>query len=199
MGTLRRLNNFFHAVILLLAVVVITTSTTSQGTISQAVDHKPLDICTFSNGNTMTFGHKALPVAEHSPAEQSEDVWITGEYVATAFHADGDFAIPSNGKMDEIPAGDYTLFFTNQGTPPWTLIISKKSGQWGMAYPGERYDIVRGTMGSDVLHPPVDHPIVGCWQSTGPTFLWMESGRYAAYAKIEAEKMVNGKAERVMN
>jgi hypothetical protein len=141
----------------------------------------------------MTFGKKAMSTTAHS------SVWRTGNYIATAFHTNGTFVIPSPDGGDKIPSGDYTLFFTDQGTPPWTLIISKKFGEWGMAYPGEQYDLVRGTMGSDVLHPPIDHPIVGCWQSSGPTFLWMESGRYAAYAKIEGEKIVNGQAERVIH
>jgi hypothetical protein len=143
----------------------------------------------------MAFGHKALLTAGNH-----EDVWITGDYVATSFHTDGTLVIPSPDGINKIPAGDYTLFFTNKGLPPWTLIVSKKSGEWGMAYPGKKYDLVRGTLGSDVLHPPIDHPDIGCWQSAqGPTFLWMESGRYAAMVKIEAEKIVNGNVERVVN
>jgi hypothetical protein len=93
----------------------------------------------------------------------------------------------------EIPAGSYTLFVIDKGEPPWTLIISKKTGKWGTPYPGEQYDLGRSQMGSDV-RPPVENFTIGCMQhQSGPIFLWMQSGTRVAYAKILAEKIAEGK------
>ena len=45
----------------------------------------------------------------------------------------------------DIPAGNYTLFAI-PGADKWTLIISKKTGEWGIPYPGEQYDFARVDM-----------------------------------------------------
>ena len=50
----------------------------------------------------------------------------------------------------------------DKGKPPWTLIISKKTGEWGMPYPGEQYDLGRTELGSDVVRPPVENFEIGC-------------------------------------
>lgn len=56
-------------------------------------------------------------------------VWRTGANSATALHTEADLDI--NGLM--VPKGDYTLFaLVNEDT--WQLIVSKETGQWGLAY-----------------------------------------------------------------
>jgi hypothetical protein len=50
----------------------------------------------------------------------------------------------------DVPAGSYTLFAIP--TPDkWTLIISKKTGEWGIPYPGADSDFVRLDMKSSSL------------------------------------------------
>jgi len=44
-----------------------------------------------------------------------------------------------------VPAGSYTLF-TIPNQDKWTLIISKKTGEWGIPYPGSDQDFARVDM-----------------------------------------------------
>lgn len=57
-------------------------------------------------------------------------VWRAGANSATALHAAGDIKI---GDL-AVPAGDYTLFVDVKEENQWTLIVSKETGQWGLAY-----------------------------------------------------------------
>ena len=45
-----------------------------------------------------------------------------------------------------VPAGSYTLFILPQENGPWKLIVSKKTGEWGIPYPGEQNDFARINM-----------------------------------------------------
>jgi hypothetical protein len=56
-------------------------------------------------------------------------VWRAGANAATSFHTDADLDIAGLS----VPKGDYTLFvLVNEN--PWQLIVSKGTGQWGLAY-----------------------------------------------------------------
>ena len=69
-------------------------------------------------------------------------VWRTGANPATSFVTTGNLKIGSLS----VPAGKYTLF-TLPGAPgtPWKLILSKKTGEWGIPYP-EGEDLGRTEM-----------------------------------------------------
>ncbi|HSY34817.1 MAG TPA: DUF2911 domain-containing protein [Acidobacteriaceae bacterium] len=73
--------------------------------------------------------------------------WRTGANPATSFVTTGNLKIGSLS----VPAGSYTLF-TLPGAPgtPWQLIISKKTGEWGIPYP-EGDDLGRTEMHSAKL------------------------------------------------
>jgi hypothetical protein len=45
----------------------------------------------------------------------------------------------------DVPAGDYTIF-TIPEENKWTLIVSKKTGEWGIPYPGVGSDLLRVDM-----------------------------------------------------
>ena len=66
------------------------------------------------------------------------EVWRTGANEATSLLTTGDVMVGST----HVPAGSYTLF-TLPGKDKWTLIISKKTGEWGTDYPGEKEDLAR--------------------------------------------------------
>ena len=68
--------------------------------------------------------------------------WRTGANPATSFVTTGNLKI---GTL-MVPAGSYTLF-TLPGAPgtPWKLILSKKTGEWGIPYP-EGNDLGRTEM-----------------------------------------------------
>ena len=57
-------------------------------------------------------------------------VWRVGANKATALHTDGDITI---GDL-KVPAGDYTLYVLLDAKA-WQLIVSKQTGQWGIAGP----------------------------------------------------------------
>jgi hypothetical protein len=44
-----------------------------------------------------------------------------------------------------VPAGSYTIF-TVPNKDKWVLIVSKKTGEWGIPYPGADSDLVRADM-----------------------------------------------------
>jgi hypothetical protein len=57
-------------------------------------------------------------------------IWRTGANSATTLILSGKVKI---GSLD-VPAGAYTLFADITDANNWTLIVSKKTGEWGLAY-----------------------------------------------------------------
>lgn len=65
-------------------------------------------------------------------------VWRTGANEATTFVTDADLKVGGT----DVPAGKYTLFSVPE-SGKWTLVISKKTGEWGTNYAGESEDLAR--------------------------------------------------------
>lgn len=57
-------------------------------------------------------------------------VWRGGANAATTLHTDANLKI---GDLN-VPAGTYTLFFDIANPEQWMLVVSKKTGEWGLAY-----------------------------------------------------------------
>jgi hypothetical protein len=57
-------------------------------------------------------------------------VWRAGANAATTLKTDANLKI---GDLD-VPAGTYTLFVDISNPAQWTLIVSKATGEWGLAY-----------------------------------------------------------------
>jgi Protein of unknown function (DUF2911) len=134
--------------------------------------------CKFSDG-------KSIKVDYSSPRVKGRkifgdlvpygQVWRTGANEATTFVTDTNLSI--EGK--DVPAGNYTLF-TIPNQDKWTLIISKKTGEWGIPYP-EGQDLVRADMSASKTPAPVENFTMsfhemgnGChmyidWESTRAT------------------------------
>jgi len=70
-----------------------------------------------------------------------DKIWRAGANEATTFVTGADLIV--GGKS--VPAGSYTIFAI-PGHDKWTLVISKKTGEWGTDYPGEKEDLVRVPM-----------------------------------------------------
>lgn len=66
------------------------------------------------------------------------EIWRAGANEATTFVTTGDLMVGGT----HVPAGSYTIF-TIPNKDKWTLVISKKTGEWGTAYPGEKEDLAR--------------------------------------------------------
>ena len=80
------------------------------------------------------------------------EVWRAGANKATTFVTTADLKV---GDKD-VPAGSYTLFAIPTAEK-WTLIISKKTGEWGIPYPGADSDFVRLEMKVSALPSPVEN------------------------------------------
>jgi hypothetical protein len=80
------------------------------------------------------------------------EVWRTGANEATSFVTDE--ALSIGGK--DVPAGSYTLF-TIPNANKWTLIINKKTGEWGIPYKYESDDLARVDMEVSKTAAPVEN------------------------------------------
>lgn len=65
-------------------------------------------------------------------------VWRTGANEATTFVPSADVVVGGT----TVPAGSYTLF-TVPNADKWTLIINKKTGEWGIPYKYESSELAR--------------------------------------------------------
>ncbi|HEX3820862.1 MAG TPA: DUF2911 domain-containing protein [Candidatus Sulfotelmatobacter sp.] len=79
-------------------------------------------------------------------------VWRTGANEATTFVTDTDITV--GGK--HVPAGSYTLF-TVPNADKWSLIINKKTGEWGIPYKYESDELVRVDMKVSKLSSPLEN------------------------------------------
>jgi hypothetical protein len=79
-------------------------------------------------------------------------VWRLGANESTTFVTTGSVTV--GGKA--VPAGSYTIFAVPD-KDKWTLIISKKTGEWGTDYPGEPNDLARIDMKVSALPTSVEN------------------------------------------
>lgn len=77
--------------------------------------------------------------------------WRAGAQEATSFETTANLEV--DGKA--VPAGNYTIFVL-PNPDQWTLIISKKTGEWGIPYPGEQYELGRYDMKLTTLPSAVE-------------------------------------------
>ncbi|HYL45859.1 MAG TPA: DUF2911 domain-containing protein [Candidatus Limnocylindrales bacterium] len=80
------------------------------------------------------------------------EVWRAGANEATTFVTTASLTVGGTA----IPAGSYTLFAIPTAEK-WTLIISKKTGEWGTKYPGPGDDLARVDMKVSKLPAPVEN------------------------------------------
>lgn len=131
-------------------------------------------------------GGKAVTVDYSSPRAKGRkifgglvpygEVWRAGANEATTFVITADVMVGGS----HVPAGSYTLF-TIPNKDKWTLIISKKTGEWGIPYPGAGDDFARVDMKASATASPVenftiafDKAALGCtlrmeWENTKAT------------------------------
>src|ERR1700692_3300197 len=80
------------------------------------------------------------------------EVWRTGANEATTFVTSADVVV--GGKT--IPSGSYTIF-TVPKADKWTLIINKKTGEWGIPYKYEGDELARVDMKVSKLPSSVEN------------------------------------------
>ncbi|HXX18631.1 MAG TPA: DUF2911 domain-containing protein [Candidatus Acidoferrum sp.] len=109
--------------------------------------------------------------------------WRAGANEATTFVIDADVSIGDK----TIPKGSYTLFAL-PNPDAWTLIISKQTGEWGIPYPGQEYDLARVPMKVSKLAAPIENFTIAFEQTGGICTLRLEWETTRATVDISQKK-----------
>jgi hypothetical protein len=100
--------------------------------------------CKFSDGKTVTIDYSS-PRAKgrkiYGGLVPYGEVWRTGANDATTFVPTADVTV---GRED-VPAGSYTIF-TVPNQDKWSLIVNKKTGEWGIPYKWQGDELLRTDM-----------------------------------------------------
>jgi hypothetical protein len=87
--------------------------------------------------------------------------WRAGANEATTFVLSKAVHIGAADAGFDVPAGSYTLFAIPNESKPWTFIVSKKTGEWGIPYPGAQFDLGRTEMSVSALSVPLENFTIG--------------------------------------
>lgn len=142
--------------------------------------------CTFPDGKTIHVDYSSPRMRGRKifgglvPYGQ---VWRAGANEATTFVVNTDVMV---GDKD-VPAGNYTLF-TLPNADSWQLIVSKKTGEWGIPYPGESYDFTRTGMTVSKTQAPVEDFTISFDQNGGKCTLHMDWENTRASVDITEKK-----------
>jgi hypothetical protein len=116
--------------------------------------------CKFSDGKTIKIdyssprakGRKIFGEASEKALVPYGEIWRTGANEATRFVTDANVTV--GGKA--IPAGSYTVF-TIPNADKWTLIINKKTAEWGIPYKYQADELGRVDMKVSKTPAPVEN------------------------------------------
>ncbi|HUJ95517.1 MAG TPA: DUF2911 domain-containing protein [Terriglobales bacterium] len=106
-------------------------------------------------------------------------VWRTGADDATTFVSTANLSV--GGKA--VPAGNYTIF-TVPNPDKWTLIVNKKTGEWGIPYKYEADELVRTDMSAGKTPGMVENFTISFDQSGKKCTLRMEWENTRAWVDI---------------
>jgi len=109
-------------------------------------------------------------------------VWRTGANEATTFVASSDVTVGAKS----VPAGNYTIF-TVPTAGKWTLIINKKTGEWGIPYKYESDELARIDMKVSKLPSPVENFTISYEKSGGGCTMNIDWETTRASVDIEAK------------
>ncbi len=142
--------------------------------------------CKFSDG-------KAIKVDYSSPRMKGRkiygglvpygEVWRTGANEATTFVTDTNLSV--GGK--DVPAGSYTIF-TIPNEDKWTLIINKKTGEWGIPYKYEADELGRVDMQVSKTPAPVENFTIDFDQTGGSCTMRLDWENTRATVAITEKK-----------
>jgi hypothetical protein len=133
--------------------------------------------CKFSSGKTIKMdyssprakGRKIFGAASEKALVPFDEIWRTGANEATTFVADTNLTVGDKA----VAAGSYTIF-TIPKADAWTLIINKKTGEWGTPYKYEADEFARIDMRVSKTTAPVENFTIAFDQAGGQCTLRME-------------------------
>lgn len=173
------------------ALFAVATLASAQMNMSQDKSKRPSPPasaeCKFSNGKTVKIdyssprakGRKIFGAASDKALVPYGEIWRTGANEATTFVADTNVTV--GGKA--VPAGSYTIF-TIPNADKWTLIINKKTGEWGIPYKYEADELARVPMSVSKTSAPVENFTIAFDQAGSKCTLRMEWENTRASAAI---------------
>jgi hypothetical protein len=142
--------------------------------------------CKFSDGKTIKVDYSS-PRAKgrkiFGDLVPYGKVWRTGANEATSFVTDA--ALTAGGK--DIPAGNYTVF-TVPAPDKWTLIVNKKTGEWGIPYKYESDELARVDMSVSRTSAPVENFTIAFDQKGNACTMRMEWENTRAQVDISEKK-----------
>jgi hypothetical protein len=147
---MQRLTAFFGVVVL--GLVLVATSCMGQ---TNRPSPPAKAACSFSGGKKITVNYSSPRMKGrkiYGELVPYGKVWRAGANEATTFVTDTNLTV--GGK--DVPAGSYTIFAV-PAQDKWTLEISKKTGEWGVPYPGEAEDFARIDMKVSQLPAPLEN------------------------------------------
>ena len=121
--------------------------------------------CKFSDGKTITVDYSSPRMKGRKifgGLVPYGEVWRTGANEATTFVTSANLTVGGKG----VPAGDYTLF-TVPNPDKWTLIVNRKTGEWGIPYKYESDELVRVDMKLSKTPSPVENFTISFDQTGG--------------------------------
>lgn len=137
-------------------------------------------------------GGKTVKVDYSSPRMKSRkiygglvpfgEVWRTGANEATTFVNSADVTVGGTA----VPAGNYTIFTIPEASK-WTLVVSKKTGEWGTEYAGPGEDLARIPMKVSKTGGPVENFTIGFEQAGGKCTLIMDWENTRASVEVAAK------------
>src|SRR5947208_5562115 len=130
-----------HAAFLMFAVLIFTSISFAQQDKNKRPSPPASAQCKFSDGKSVTVDYSAPSMRGrkiYGGLVPYKQVWRAGANEATTFVTTADVMVGGT----HVPAGSYTIFAI-PNKDKWTLVISKKTGEWGTAYPGPSEDLAR--------------------------------------------------------
>ena len=121
--------------------------------------------CKFADGKTVSVDYSSPRMKGrkiYGDLVPYGQVWRTGANEATTFVTTANLIV--EGK--HVPAGSYTIF-TIPNPSQWTLIINKKTGEWGIPYKYESDELTRTTLTLLPIADPVENLTISFDQRFG--------------------------------
>ena len=148
---------------LLLGIFLVVLAGSANRNEAQVVSPPARSACKFADGKTIMVNYSSPRMRGRrifGDLVPFGEVWRAGADDATSFVPNVDVIV--GGK--NVPAGRYTLFTLPTPTK-WTLIISKQIGEWGIPYPGDKFDFARLEMKVSKLPSTVENFAISFDQS----------------------------------
>jgi hypothetical protein len=143
--------------------------------------------CKFANGKMITVDYSSPRMNGrkiYGGLVPWGQIWRAGANEATTFVTTGDVMVGDA----MVPAANYTIFVI-PNADSWTLIVNKKTGEWGIPYPGEASELVRTKMKVSPLLSPLENFTIAFDQNESGCTLRMDWETTRASVEISSKNM----------